>query len=347
MRDRSLSILAALLIVLASLSLAYRHVRADDSLSGQWTLERTGDGVQLTLRYHHGGGYGFNTTTESHREALSSFKGLDLHALESAGTQSQFDVIRDAGTFHCKGWFAHGSASGEWTFTQSPQFAEALVSKGVGRPDLYQTMRLAMGNAQLQLVDRLKQAGYSFDVENLIKAVNHGVDLEYVRGMADLGYKPDSLQDLIRMRDHGVDPEYVNELVAAGLGKLPASEVVRMRDHGVDAEYIRGLKRYGITNLSGDELAKLRDHGVDPEYIAGMQAVGINTSPQDWIRLRDHGVDPEYAKDLRSAGLNASAEDMIHLRDHGVDADYVRHYGKGHSAAELIQMHDHGVRATI
>ena len=169
MRFRSLPILVAFIsISLCGAVVALQTDSAKSSLSGQWLLEKNGaDNVQFTLRYKHGDDYGFHSMSESHSEALSSLKGVDLAALKSSGTKSQFDVVRDAGTFHCEGWFANGNASGQWTFAPSTQFASALAQRGVGSPDGYQQMRLAMGNASLEFVDTLKRAGYQLDVEQL------------------------------------------------------------------------------------------------------------------------------------------------------------------------------------
>ncbi|GAC1643996.1 MAG: hypothetical protein NVS9B15_00790 [Acidobacteriaceae bacterium] len=341
-------------MVMAAIA-AFTQVRtasADDGVGGQWLLERHGnEGVQFTLRYRsENNGFGFHSMSESFDTALNKLKGLDMAALNSSGTKSQFELVRDAGTFKCEGWFEAGSASGHWTFAPTAQYASALSQKGVGAPDAQQQMRLAMADASLELVDVLKKAGYEFDVEKLIKTVNHGVGLEYVRGMADLGYKPETLDGLIKMRDHGVDPKYVRELMAAGLGHLSAEEVVKIRDHGVDAEYIHGLARHGITGLDGQQLAKLRDHGVDPDFIAGMKASGVNASPEEWIRLRDHGVNPEYVKEVHESGVDVSSEELIRLRDHGVDAGYVkalRAAGMRVSTEELIRLRDHGVSSVL
>jgi hypothetical protein len=345
------TILAAVVALIAALAQT-GAVSADDSVGGQWLLERHGnDGVQFTLRYRsEGNGFGYHSMSESFNTALSQLKGLDTAALNSSGTKSQFELVRDAGTFKCEGWFAAGNASGHWTFLPNAQYAAALAQKGVGTPDAQQQMRLAMSDASLEFVDVLKKAGYQFDVERLIKTVNHGVGLEYVRGMADLGYKPETLDGLIKMRDHGVDPQYVRELMQAGLGHLSAEEVVKLRDHGVDAEYIHGLGKHGITGLDGQELAKLRDHGVDPDFISGMAASGVKASPNEWIKLRDHGVDPEYVKAVHDAGVNVSSEELVRLRDHGVDAEYVRAIrasGMSVSTEELIRLRDHGVSSTF
>jgi hypothetical protein len=332
----------------------------------------------MTLRYQSGveGSNYFHNSSNSFDIASSELKGFDSAAFASSGAKSQFELVRDAGNFHCEGWFANGSASGHWTFAPNAQYAAALAQKGVGTPTVEEQMRLGLSNSPLELVDVLKQAGYSFNVDDLIRTANHGVSLEYVRSMNQLGYKPETLEYLIKMRDHGVNPTYVRELAAAGLDKLPAPEIIKMRDHGVTPDYIHGLAKHGIKGLDGEELAKLRDHGVDPEFIAGMEASGIHSAPQDWIRLRDHGVNPEFVSAVKKTGITLSADDLVRLRDHGVNSDYIsqiheagfkdvtpeefvrlrdhgvnaeyiRQYGSGHSVEEVIRMHDRGMRAEM
>ena len=44
----------------------------------------------------------------------------------SAGSHVQFQLIRDAGTFNCEGWFKDGKGSGHFVFSASPAFAAEL-----------------------------------------------------------------------------------------------------------------------------------------------------------------------------------------------------------------------------
>ena len=366
-----------MLAIVAASSAAIIAVAQNAAHNGQWLIENSGTAgeVQLTLRYSHSSVGNSWNSIHSFSIPSSQLKGLDPAALSSGGKQGEFDLVRDAGTFHCEGWFDGGSGSGHFTFQANPQFATVLEQKGVGTPTADQQMRLAFANTSLEYVDVLHQSGYTFDVDDLIRTADHGVSLEYVRGMQQLGYKPATLNDVVRMRDHGVDPAYVKSLMAAGLGKMPAEEVVRMRDHGVSASYIDALGKYGIKNLSGEELANLRDHGVTPDYIAQMQALGANVTPQEMTRLRDHGVSAEYAAGIKKSGLQADVEDLMRMRDHGVSVDFVndvraagivsvtpeqlwrlrdhgvsatfiRDHGKGRSVDEIIRMHDRGETET-
>ena len=139
--------------------------------------------------------------------------------------------------------------------------------------------------------------------------------------MSGLGYRFGTIDELIRLRDHGVDPEYVRGMAANGLPKLSADDLVRARDHGVDPEYVRGLAALGYRNLGLDDLVNARDHGVDPEYVRGMQALGHTLALDGFTRTRDHGVIRNTSADSRrSATMNTSDARARSWRRPGVHA---------------------------
>ena len=53
-------------------------------------------------------------------------------------------------------------------------------------------------------------------VDELRNARDHGVTVEFVRGMREAGYKSLTLPQLVNARDHGVTPALAGELAAAG-----------------------------------------------------------------------------------------------------------------------------------
>jgi len=331
-------------------------------LSGQWWLEKrssrseTNNGgmkkiisvdneIRFTLRYTRNDDSccSYSQWNETLPIGSNQLRGLTESVFGSSGTKVEFDVIRDAGTFHCEGWFADGKGSGHYTFNPNGGFVAELVKRKIGAPTSEQLMRLAMNDTSIAFVDSLLTAGYKFDVAKLVRAANHGVSEEYVNGMSKLGYKPETMDQLIRMRDHGVDPEYVRELATAGMKDMPTEQIVKMRDHGVDASFIHGLEKYGIKGLDGSELARLRDHGVDLEFIEGFRKFGFTLSPQELIRLRDHGVDTSFASSVREAGFkDVTPTELVRLRDHGVDSEFIKTHGIGHSLEEIIRYHDRG-----
>jgi hypothetical protein len=343
------------------------------AFSGQWFVEPSSQNgqIQVTLRYErHTDGSNYNSI-QSFDTTLDKAAGLTQALMQSGGEHGQFRLVRDAGTFVCDGWFSGGKGSGTYDFQADPKFAAELEKRGIGRPTAEQQFRLATADTSLEFVDALKAAKYDFDIEDLVRAVNHGISSAYVKEINGLGYRPDTLQGLIRLRDHGVTAKFVRAIQASGLKDLPAEQMVRLRDHGVTPEYIQELSQFGIKDLPADALVRLRDHGVDPEFISNIRKSGYNATPEELIRLRDHGVSAEFVKEVRGAGLKATAEDLsrlrdhgvsaefiaevqksgfsnltindlTRLRDHGVDAAYLKLHGKGRSIEEVIRMHDRG-----
>jgi hypothetical protein len=49
--------------------------------------------------------------------------------MSRSGTNVQFQLKRDAGTFNFEGWFKDGNGSGHFTFTPSSAFASELAGK--------------------------------------------------------------------------------------------------------------------------------------------------------------------------------------------------------------------------
>ena len=110
---RTALILSALVIA----AFVASQTRAQDSRSGQWIIDTTRDAKQhhLTLNYSSTRpGFGHNIT--SFNLAPDRLQGLTGAQIMSAGSQVQFQLVRDAGTLNCEGWFKEGKGSGHFSF---------------------------------------------------------------------------------------------------------------------------------------------------------------------------------------------------------------------------------------
>jgi hypothetical protein len=343
-------------------------------LTGQWLFESTGNNVWFSFRYeqrHDGwGGHGFSMNSST--VPLSAL-GISDATLNSAGQNVKFALTRSAGTFNCEGWVHNGSGSGHWTFAPNAAFPGELAKRGVqGTPTDEQMLRLAMANVSLDLVDEFKRDGYNMTADDLVRAANHGINIEYVHAMKQAGVQSGSLEKLIRLRDHGVTPEYVQEMNSmgyknlgedelvrlrdhgvtaqfasemkkAGLGDLDAHELSRLRDHGVSTEFVNNMRSAGFTNLTATEYVRLADHGVNTEFINGFKRIGISgLGPEDYVRLCDHGVTPDFAASVKKVEPNVTPEQLVRMRDHGVTASYLQSHRNGRSIDEVIRLHDMG-----
>ena len=124
--------------------------------------------------------------------------------------------------------------------------------------------------------------------------------------MTALGYRLGTLDALIRLRDHGVDPEYIRGMAATASRTCRPTTCVRARDHGVDPDYVRGHARRsasaGWRRRAHQRARSRRRPGLRPRH-AGL---GYKLTIDDFTRTRDHGVDPEYVRGLASLGYAGS-----------------------------------------
>src|SRR6266540_1128817 len=95
-------------------------------ITGQWIIESgtSGDQVQLTL--HRTFGKSGNSTNSS-SYPMNNLKGLSRAQMESAqGSPVQFEMVRDAGTLACEGYFKRGNGAGSFTFSTNAGFASEM-----------------------------------------------------------------------------------------------------------------------------------------------------------------------------------------------------------------------------
>jgi beta-lactamase regulating signal transducer with metallopeptidase domain len=167
----------------------------------------------------------------------------------------------------------------------------------------------------------LARNGYANpDNQGLVRAAQHGVNAEYVRQMAAVGYRVGTLDALVGLRDHGIDPEYVRGMAALGFARLSTDDLLHARDHGIEPEYVGGMRDLGYP-ATLEVLLRMRSHGVEPEYIRGLAALGYKGLPLDTlVRMRSQGVDPEYIRRVQAKGLGPlTPEQLIDRRARGLD----------------------------
>ena len=330
--------------VAASFEFAQRGVAPTPQKPGTWEIRAAGDSRTVHLRLSEGDG-SYGSTID-----VDQLNGLSTALLSSAGGPAQFTLRRDAGAFHFEGIFRSGVGAGTYTFVPNADFPEAMAKRGFARPTPEQQYLLARANFGFGFLDELVTQNYTRpDLAQLIRAVQHGVTLTYLRDMGQLGYRLKAVDALITMRDHGVSPQYVRELTAEGLKGLSSDDLVRARDHGVSPEYVRELRAQGYQGLALDALIRLRDHGVSPQYLRELVALGYSKLPLETVvDLRNHGVSPDYVRDLGTlAYQNLPVEALIRLRNHGVSPEYVRELNAlGYTRLtidELVGLRNHGV----
>jgi hypothetical protein len=262
-----------------------------------WYLQGDATRTQATYRLEYReDSPGHNHSYDNEREVAlrtlaTTFSGMTVDQLYSSGTHVHFENRRDAGTIVGDGWAANGNASGSFTVSLDPNFVRELQRRGIGTISADQQEQLTLEDVSYALLDTLKRYGYATPtVSDLVRLVNHGVTIDYVREMHDAGFAPTSTGELVRAMDHGVTPSYVAGLRARGVnGSL--DDFVRAVDHGVTLDEVNGFIGLGYKGLTLEQLIKLSDHGVTVAFVNRLRGQGYaNLSIEDLIRLRDHGV---------------------------------------------------------
>jgi hypothetical protein len=145
-------------------------------ITGQWMIDGIGVPDQLQLTLHRSMGKSGSSTNFS-SYPVNGFLGLTRAQMDSPeGVMVRFQMVRDAGTLACEGYFKRGNGAGTFTFSSDPGFIAEMR--------------------------KLRYAG--LDPEMLFSMAAHDVSLEYVRSLRSLKAAPTSADDLISMRIHGV-----------------------------------------------------------------------------------------------------------------------------------------------
>jgi uncharacterized protein (UPF0335 family) len=292
-------------------------VRAQNTITGQWTAEVSRDKpgeVQMTYHRHSESG-GFSMSGD--RVALGELQGLSSEAAFSTRANVNFNVIRQAGTFACEGYFREGKGAGFWTFTPSQSFVAAMRERGYGELSGEDMLRAALHNLTTNFIEDLKSAGYErLEFKQLLRASSHGVTPEFIREMKSAGYEGLSIEQLVRARNHNVNGQYVKDVRAMGFDKQPLEKLIRLRNHNITQEFINRMRSAGFDGLSIEQLIRLRNHDITPEFVSGVKAEGYADIPVETaIRLKNHEIDGGYIKRVKARGFtDLTLEQIIRLR---------------------------------
>jgi len=193
-------------------------------------------------------------------------------------------------------------------------------------------------------IDQMKAAGLpNLSVDDLIGLRTQNITPEYVRGMHDLGLKPD-VNGLIGMKVQGITPEYVKEIRALGFDP-DEDQIIGMKVQGVTPEYVRGMKDVGIQG-DADHIIGMKVQGVTPDYVREMRALGLKVDADDIVGMKVQGVTPAYVQALQAQGFKPDANEVIGMKVQGVTPEYIRDIralGLNPSADDIVGMKVQGV----
>lgn len=292
-------------------------VQAQSNLTGQWTaeLDRNKPG-EIHLTYHRRSEMsGFGMWGKGF--PLGELQGLTAEAALSPKANVNFNVVRQAGTFACEGYFREGKGAGFWTFTPSQSFISAMRDRGYGNLTEEDLLRAATHNLTTNLIEDLKSLGYDrLEFKQLLRASSHTITPEFIREMQSAGYSGLTMEELIRARNHDINSQYIREVRAMGFDKQPLEKLIRLRNHDITQDFINRMRTAGFDNLSIEQLIRLKNHSITPEFVNGVKAEGYPDIPLETaVRLKNHDVDRDYIRRVKARGFNdLTLEQIIRLR---------------------------------
>ena len=290
-------------------------------LSGEWVAELKPSkpgAINFTFHRRSEGG-GFSMTGDW--LPLSELQGLSADAATTARTNVTFNIVREAGTFQCEGYFREGKGAGFWTLTPSRNFIAAMRTRGYDRLSDEDLLRAALHNLTTKYVDELKAAGYDrLSFQELNRAVTHDVTAQYIREMAAAGYQGLTIEELVRARNHDVDADYVKQVRAMGFDRQPLETLIRLRNHEITQEFINQMRSIGFDNLSIEELIRLKNHEITAEFVNGLKEEGYAPiDAETAVRLKNHDIDRDYIRRVKAKGFTGlSLDQLIRLRNNDI-----------------------------
>src|SRR5207253_639890 len=108
--------------------------------------------------------------------------GLEVSSFRGSGTRPlMFAIVREAGRLDCAGNGGSDHAAGNCRFTEDPTFTQALVSRGIGRPNREQAFGLMAVNARRETIEAIAAARYPTPtINDLMALAALGADGGYV-----------------------------------------------------------------------------------------------------------------------------------------------------------------------
>jgi hypothetical protein len=228
---------------------------------GTWAIQSlpVANRLQLSLQVTSGGKGNFQSSSAFD---ISQVQGLTAAQMASpAGTVARFEIVREAGTFICEGYFKAGNGAGTFVFKPNPAFISQMASFGFADVTEDKLFSMAMHDVGIRFASEIQAMGVRVaTASQLVSMTIHGVTPDYIRQLQQIGYNPGS-QDLVKMRIHGVTPEFADQ-VRHIYGSASIEDLVRLRIHGVTIDYIRSMQSRS-QNITLEQVVRLKIHGIN------------------------------------------------------------------------------------
>lgn len=274
---------------------------AGQTLNGRWEADNrnadTGK-IHLNLQYSTDNGNG----SHGHDFKLDDLNGLTAGQIDSQSeTNVKFQIVREAGTIDFDGSFKNGRGDGNWRFTASQSFVEAMTKRGFTELTAQKLFSAAMFNITIQTADGLKSAGLnSLTTDDLFKAAIFKITPEFATEMRKAGYPNITMHELVKARIFKIDAAFAKQAREAGVGDT-MEELVRMSIFKITPDYLRDLKNE-FGKISIDDAVRARIFKVTPEFVKEIKNEGLKELTIDqFVKLHMFKVDAAFIQGLKAA----------------------------------------------
>ncbi len=153
------------------------------------------------------------------------------------------------------------------------------------------------------------------------QTASDGKKQSYMDAMAAAGIKITDVDELIALKIQGVTPEYIKGMHDLGL-RPNAEELIGMKVQGITPEYVREMRKFD-SNASVDDLIGMKVQGITPEYVREFHDLGLQPSAEELIGMKVQGVTPNYVKEMRAIGLKPNTDELIGMKVQGVTPEFI------------------------
>jgi len=202
---------------------------------------------------------GVQSTTVSFNPSV--FRGLTTEQIMSATqTMVRFDIVRDAGTFACEGYFRDGRGSGTFVFQPNPEFRARMQALGIQDIDERWLFAMALFDVSLQFDRELRDAGVAASsASQLVTLRIQGVTSDYARDVRNT-YPSASINQLINMRVQNVTPDFIREIRQL-YPSASINDLINMHVQNVTPEFAREMNR-AYPSVSIRDLINMKVQGI-------------------------------------------------------------------------------------
>jgi len=226
-------------------------------IRGTWAITAGADQIQLVLFRPNGGSTGNTISFDP-----SVFRGLTLAQMNSpASTATRFDIVREAGTFACEGYFQGGRGSGNYVFQPNPDFRQQMLALGLHDLDERTVLNMALLDFGPRYLNELRNAGLveSTNDRELLNLRVQRITSDYVRDMRRM-YPTASVRDLVSMKVQAIFPDYAGEMHQF-FPSASIRDLISMKVQAIWPDYVSEMRQM-FPSASLDDIVDMKIHGM-------------------------------------------------------------------------------------